>query len=370
MSQSLCLGYYCGPRSLPIGTFALDDTRVGDVLLASCPSSCTITNDPCLVEHSDAVVFHVHDMDINNLPQKRFSWQKWVFFLMESPPNTQLEDFIHAYHMFNWTMTYRRDSDIVSPYSRVVPRDRNSTRRKVDLKALWKSKNKTAVWMVSNCYTDGAREDFVAELRKHVDVDVYGWCGDYDCPESRGDECYVDFERTYFYALSFENSICVDYVTEKFFNVLKHHVVPVVFGGANYSAIAPPHSYINALSFESPRSLAEYLRKLSQNYTEYAAYFDWKDSYEVAWEDKFCQLCTKLHNPSGSSAGFFVRRHRVVVVWQGRRVSEVGVRHNALFPLLERWKKHWQWRTTYSHWLQRPSAGNTTNQNTDIAHAL
>ncbi|KAL1444032.1 hypothetical protein MTO96_030077, partial [Rhipicephalus appendiculatus] len=147
-----------------------------------------------------------------------------------------------------------------------------------------------------NCYTDGAREDFVAELRKYADVDVYGRCGDYDCPRSRGDACYVDFERTYFYALAFENSICVDYVTEKFFGPLDHYVVPVVFGGAKYSDIAPPHSYIDALSFDSPKSLAEYLRKLSENYTEYAAYFKWKESHEIAWEDKFCKLCTKLHN--------------------------------------------------------------------------
>ena len=42
---------------------------------------------------------------------------------------------------------------------------------------------------------------------------------------------------------------CRDYVTEQFFNMYNLNMIPVVLGGANYSAIAPPHSYINAADF-------------------------------------------------------------------------------------------------------------------------
>ena len=41
--------------------------------------------------------------------------------------------------------------------------------------------------------------------------------------------------------------------------------VSVVFGGVNYSLLAPPHSYINAHDFQTPKLLAKYLFKLSQN---------------------------------------------------------------------------------------------------------
>nr|XP_037272937.1 LOW QUALITY PROTEIN: alpha-(1,3)-fucosyltransferase C-like [Rhipicephalus microplus] len=198
--------------------------------------------------------------------------------------------------MFNWTMTYRRDSDVYLPYGRITPRLlTNATLAKRDLKTLWKSKNKTAVWLVSNCVTSGGRESFVSELRRHADVDVYGLCGDYKCPASRNDSCYRDFQQTYFFALAFENSICEDYVTEKFFNALRHDIIPVVFGGAKYSEIAPPHSYINALSFRSPEHLAKYLVRLSKNYTEYAAYFAWKEHFDVDADGGFCELCKKLH---------------------------------------------------------------------------
>jgi alpha-1,3-fucosyltransferase len=34
----------------------------------------------------------------------------------------------------------------------------------------------------------------------------------------------------------------------------------VVLGGANYSAIAPPHSFIDANDFPDPKSLAHFLK--------------------------------------------------------------------------------------------------------------
>ena len=59
-------------------------------------------------------------------------------------------------------------------------------------------------------------------------------------------------ERNYKFYLAFENSICPDYVTEKFFNTLLFSTVPIVYGGADYVANgAPPNSYIDVRSFSS-----------------------------------------------------------------------------------------------------------------------
>ena len=38
-------------------------------------------------------------------------------------------------------------------------------------------KKKLMVWLVSHCDTKSQREDYVAELQKHIPVDVYGKCG-------------------------------------------------------------------------------------------------------------------------------------------------------------------------------------------------
>ena len=50
-------------------------------------------------------------------------------------------------------------------------------------------------------------------------------------------------------------------------------IVPIVYGGANYSAFAPPHSLINVADYESPKQLADYLTYLDGNDTAYNEYF-------------------------------------------------------------------------------------------------
>ena len=69
-------------------------------------------------------------------------------------------------------------------------------------------------------------------------------------------------------------------MTEKFFKILAYNVIPVVFNGANMSAIAPPHSYINAEDFSSVKHLAEYLKMVGRNQTLFASYFWWRDYYK------------------------------------------------------------------------------------------
>jgi alpha-1,3-fucosyltransferase len=82
-------------------------------------------------------------------------------------------------------------------------------------------------------------------------------------------------------------------------------MIPVVYGGADYSRIAPRHSYIDALEFSTPDKLAEYLKQLDANDTLYNEYFWWKDHYQVEAgveqmaRHAFCDLCKKLHQEEG-----------------------------------------------------------------------
>ena len=73
---------------------------------------------------------------------------------------------------------------------------------------------------------------FVSNLSKSniiaLKVDIYGGCGPNNCPNN-GD-CHAYLEQNYMFYLSFENSICEDYVTEKFWKVLNGNLVPIVLG--------------------------------------------------------------------------------------------------------------------------------------------
>ena len=124
------------------------------------------------------------------------------------------------------------------------------------------------------------------------------------CKWKNNSECWEMVEKNYYFYLSFENSICNDYVTEKFFNAMKRTIIPIVFGGTDYhgSAGAPPHSHINAFNdFKDPKQLALYLQVLMKDQEKYAEYFWWKDSYESINDEhvrripSFCNLCLQLH---------------------------------------------------------------------------
>jgi len=107
------------------------------------------------------------------------------------------------------------------------------------------------------------------------------------------DYCFRMMENEYKFYISFENSVCKDYVTEKFMKIARYNIVPIVLGGADYERLAPAKSYINVMDFKSPAHLAEYLKYLDSNDTAYAEYFEWKQHFRIAADDRqfFCQIC-------------------------------------------------------------------------------
>eukprot|EP00091_Calanus_sinicus_P007279 TRINITY_DN18262_c0_g1_i1.p1 TRINITY_DN18262_c0_g1~~TRINITY_DN18262_c0_g1_i1.p1 ORF type:complete len:150 (-),score=29.34 TRINITY_DN18262_c0_g1_i1:34-483(-) len=126
--------------------------------------------------------------------------------------------------------------------------------------------------------------------QKFLAVDIYGECGPLSCGTSRNmghsyrlqdDPCFDMVNRNYRFYLSFENAICQDYVTEKIFNALRLNTIPIVLGGANYTKILPPGSFINAGNFESPKALAAYLQTVLYNSTLYESYFSWRPFYDI-----------------------------------------------------------------------------------------
>ena len=123
-------------------------------------------------------------------------------------------------------------------------------------------------------------------LKQFLKVDVYGKCGDLTCHDdlNNGDPdnlCYGLLESSYKFYLAFENSLCKDYLTEKFYNALAHSVVPVVLSGADMSLRAPPHSFINVEDFNSTSELAAFLTGLAADEERLASYFWWRDYYQV-----------------------------------------------------------------------------------------
>jgi hypothetical protein len=107
-------------------------------------------------------------------------------------------------------------------------------------------------------------------------------------------------QEKYKFYLSFENSLCKEYLTEKVTRPLKNYVVPIVLGGADYATILPHHSYIDVRNFASAKMLADYL--LDVNDTRYNSYFEWKIHYQEIRQAKLqCSVCDYLHRHKGET---------------------------------------------------------------------
>lgn len=277
----------------------------------TCPEvadRCVFTTDKQRLNQSDAVAFMTYSgalrlkEDITpQLPPYRLPHQRWIYLSLEPPElDAENENLTQLAGVFNWTMNYRRDADVFAPFGRALLRKLPLEQRQVAMHRDYaQGKTKLVAWFVSHCVTPGRRENYVEELQRHLPVDIWGACGPFKCEPPRSDKCYQQLAAYKFY-LAFENTLCEDYVTEKFFNILSSDVIPVVFGGANYSVFAPAGSYINALDFASPKDLADFLLQLSNDSERYNRYFDWKRGYSVTTiKDPFyvCEMCLKLMDP-------------------------------------------------------------------------
>lgn len=214
--------------------------------------------------------------------------------------------------IFNWTMNYRRDSDIVDYFGNIEYELRFFAEKEKEnngwFEKMMSRKNGLAIWAVSNCNNTGGaiqRMKFATELIANgLDVTTYGSCFN---NRFQGSELVRALQRHKFY-LSLENSIhCPDYISEKFWrNGLRAGAVPIVWGPTkeDVQAVAPHHSFIHSEDFKSPRELVEYLNYLNRNDTAYREYHNWRFQpidKSVSYEEivptsrsSLCRLCKKV----------------------------------------------------------------------------
>ncbi len=277
--------------------------------------NCEITYDNNRFAESDAAIFHARDMpsaaSLRNLSAtSRPLHQRWVYFISENPYNTANPAPLDG--LFNWTMTYKKESDIWIPYQRYIRLEPEAPRPKIIDHAAEKNKvkdRKLALWVVSHCRR--LRDKLVKKLEEYVSIEVGGGCGRLfkhavgDCKSKHKEGC-IKAIRQYKFYLAFENEFCDQYVTEKYwYNALTNDAVPVVMGAGPYNDlnVAIPGTFINVADFKSVKDLANYLTYLDRNDTAYNEYFKWKQSYrltvDLGWPYPGiwgCEICEKLHN--------------------------------------------------------------------------
>jgi len=276
-----------------------------DLSHANCPEKkCKITYNVYDIGKSDLIIFHASDMprfvsrkELQQIHKYRCPSQRTAFLSHESVQNEPLDDIVIPHGFFNWTITFKTDSDFHFPYGsyvRLPPAENPST--SINFAA---NKTKFVLWAVSHCGT--IREEYVKKLLNYINVDIYGDCSyiygqDNQCLKSSNCD---DIFNPYKFTLAFENGVCTDYITEKFWTALSRNSVPVVLARDYYSAdVVPPGSFISVQDFPSVKALAEYLLYLDKNDTAYNEYFSWKQKFASKSIDSFpaCDVCDALHD--------------------------------------------------------------------------
>ncbi|CAG5114956.1 unnamed protein product [Candidula unifasciata] len=278
--------------------FILESLNLHNRDFKVCPYSECIFDGGDRKSTADVLLFFVGALGKSTLP-RRPAGQIWVKCYWESPAHygypTPYKPWMNA---FNWTFNYRTDSDIFAPNNRLAWR--NSAHLLPDSAYLEISQKKTrnVAWFVSNCHTQSQREVYVKEMQKYIDVDIYGNCGTHSCKRAEEGECERALTSTYKFYLSFENSLCKDYVTEKLFRNIefRSHIIPVVRGGFDYNKYIPSGAFINTANFSSAKDLSLYLKELGQDHVRYARMLKEKDklttlNYKFDW----CDICEKVH---------------------------------------------------------------------------
>ncbi|KAF2887230.1 hypothetical protein ILUMI_18943, partial [Ignelater luminosus] len=87
--------------------------KTGSEAFHGCPvSRCSLTEDEERTRNADAILYKDHFIHSTvSRPPK----QVWIMYLLECPYHTQS---VQYPNVFNWTATYRRDSDLVAPYEK------------------------------------------------------------------------------------------------------------------------------------------------------------------------------------------------------------------------------------------------------------
>ncbi|SPP78911.1 glycoprotein 3-alpha-L-fucosyltransferase A-like [Drosophila guanche] len=307
-------------------------TKGRDVFVSDkCPvDTCQLTDDMGMVEDVDMILYkdrYTPTAKVSSVRRIRalYTSQITMLYNLECPFNT-LE--LNVPNAINWTASYRRDSSIVTPYSKWVYYDDNVQQRVQD-RNYAENKTKKVAWFVSNCNADNGRLEYALELQQHIEVDIYGACGKLKCSRVTPEKCFKLLETDYKFYLAFENSNCKDYISEKYLvNALDRGVLPIVMGAhpQDYAALAPHDSYIHVDNFGSPKDLAEYLMVLDADDDLYNSYFLWKGTGEFINTHFWCRVCAMLHNKVQLKKPYFYKDYNDW--WGGPNVCTKGTWNN------------------------------------------
>ena len=264
-----------------------------------CPVACEVTANRSRAK--DVHAFVVHARDPRPLPPSKNV--PWILTSLENPVYTPVLTKPEYMSQFHLLRSYRLDSDFPTPLF-----------KKPNLDPPISFSNKTGGIMAAFSNCERVRTEYLRQLIKYVPVDSYGGClhnkdgltrrykSDFKGLKSK-------LQRTYKFSITFFNQDCDYFVDDQILHALNAGSVPVVMSTDKIYEFLPgnlKNSIVNVRDFKSPQELAERLKFLMNNETEYNKYLEWKtkglgyiDDTVIGkyWNRQFhhwCQVCQSI----------------------------------------------------------------------------
>ncbi|XP_029957150.1 alpha-(1,3)-fucosyltransferase 4-like [Salarias fasciatus] len=270
-------------------------------------SGCTITGDRRRYNEADGVLMRhwdvVRDKEAPLPLEPRLPAQKWIWLNFESPTfSLRLWEYEGIY---NLTLTFREDSDILAPYGSLIPNVLSDTFPQARFAHRLKSSSDPrpgfVAWVVSHWTDDLERVHFYNHLKEYIKIDIFGGAGTI-LPEGKGS--VVKMIRQYRFYLAFENSQHTDYITEKLWNAVRGGAIPVVLGPSrkNYERFLPPEAFIHVDDFNTVQELAQYLLKVKDSPSLITMHLSWRKDYSLyfaTWDEHYCTVCKVVRMRKG-----------------------------------------------------------------------
>lgn len=260
-----------------------------------CPSgaSCIATKDRSVLSSNRdmAIMIYGTDFKISEAPFPRKPNHAWALLHEESPQNNYVIQHQEAISQFNYTATFQRTSHYPLT-TQALPSIEYLTEREpipVDEKNRMRKAGMAPVfYLQSNCDVPSDRDRYVKELMKYIQVDSYGTCLNNiqfsdkklaNTVTEMNSKELLKIAANYKFHLAFENAICNDYITEKFFRPLHVGSIPVYHGSPSAREWAPnDHSIIMVSDYASPERLAVFLEYLDTHDDAYVNYLSYRET--------------------------------------------------------------------------------------------
>lgn len=182
---------------------------------------------------------------IHDMPSNRRTDEYWGLYHDGSPKSVPF--LLYGLDLFNFTSTFSRHSTVpltLQPFTTLEKLINYKNMYTFGQKTSFQRKMKLApiLYIQSHCDTLTGRELYVKELGKYIAIDSYGNClrnKTYPTGITNGSRNktairdFYDFVSKYKFIIVYQDMICEDYITDKFWKSLTLGIVPIYFGATN-----------------------------------------------------------------------------------------------------------------------------------------